>query len=151
MTAPDYNTDFYAWTQAQAAAIRAGAWDAVDAAHVAEEIEDMGKSDRRALVSHLRVLLLHLLKWEYQPERRSDSWVSSMGNAQVEVQTILEESPSLRPELPAFVARAYGQAYQLAARETGISLQVFPGGSPWPPEQLVSATFLDARLARGAP
>ena len=59
MTSPDYDTDFYAWTQAQAAAIRAGTWDAVDRAHLAEEVEDVGKSERRALVSHLRVLLTH--------------------------------------------------------------------------------------------
>ena len=64
MTTPDYDTDFYAWTQAQAEAIRAGTWDAVDRAHLAEEVEDVGKSERRALVSHLRVLLTHLLKWE---------------------------------------------------------------------------------------
>jgi hypothetical protein len=60
-----YDTDFYAWTQAQATALRAGAWDDVDRAHLAEEIEDVGKSERRALAGHLRVLLTHFLKWEF--------------------------------------------------------------------------------------
>jgi Domain of unknown function DUF29 len=133
----DYDTDFYAWTQAQAAAIRAGAWDAVDRVHLAEEVEDVGKSERRALTSHLRVLLTHLLKWEYQPERRSDSWTDSMLHAQIEVQTILEESPSLRPELPAFIARAYAQARFVAAKETTQDLVRFPDTCPWRPDHLL--------------
>jgi hypothetical protein len=133
----DYDTDFYAWTQAQAAAIRAGTWDDVDRAHLAEEIEDVGKSERRALVSHLRVLLTHLLKWEHQPERQSDSWVHSMAHAQVEVQTILDESPSLRAELPAFVARAYEQARFLAARQTRLDRVRFPDTCPWSSDHLL--------------
>jgi Domain of unknown function DUF29 len=151
MTKAAYDTDFYAWTQAQAAAIRAGAWGDVDRDHLAEEIEDVGKSERRALVSHLRVLLTHLLKWEYQPQRRSESWVHSMGNAQVEAQAILEDNTSFYPELPGFVARAYAQACHLAARETRLSPRVFPVGCPWTPEGLLSAKFLDDKLAEPSP
>jgi Domain of unknown function DUF29 len=138
MTKATYDTDFYAWTQAQAAAIRAGAWGDVDRAHLAEEIEDVGKSERRALVSHLRVLLTHLLKWEYQPERRSDGWVDSMANAVVEARTILDDSPSLRPELRTFVDRAYEQARFLAARQTHQDLQRFPAVCPWSPDALLN-------------
>jgi Domain of unknown function DUF29 len=137
MTTPDYDTDFYAWTQAQAAAIRAGAWGAVDRAHLAEEVEDVGKSERRALVGHLRVLLTHLLKWEYQPDRRSDSWVHSMLHAQIEVQTIVDDSPSLRPELPALVARAYEQARRVAAKEMQHDLGWLRDACPWSPDQLL--------------
>jgi hypothetical protein len=137
MTTPDYDTDFYAWTQAQAEAIRAGTWDAVDRAHLAEEVEDVGKSERRALVSHLRVLLTHLLKWQVQPERRSDGWVDSMLHAQIEAQTIIEDSPSLSPELPTFVARAYTQACRVAARETRLDLGRFPDTCAWTPEDLL--------------
>jgi Domain of unknown function DUF29 len=142
----DYDTDFYAWTQAQAAAIRAGAWGAIDRDHLAEEIDDVGKSERRVLVSHLRVLLTHLLKWDAQPQRRSDSWVHSMGNALVEVQTILDESPSLRPELPAFVARAYEQARWLAIRETGLDGVNFPHTCRWSPDDLLNAANLPSKL-----
>jgi hypothetical protein len=142
MTTPDYDTDFYAWTQAQAVAIRTGAWDAVDRAHLAEEVEDVGKSERRALVSHLRVLLTHLLKWEYQPPRRSESWLHSIGHAQIEAQSILDDSPSLYAELPAFVARAYAQARRLAVRETGVPLGVFPFDCPWTPEYLLDPAKL---------
>jgi hypothetical protein len=138
----DYDTDFYAWTQAQAQAIRAGAWADIDREHLAEEIEDVGKSERRAVVSHLRVLLTHLLKWEYQPERRSDSWLHSMGNAQIEVQTILHENHSLHRELPDFVALAYRQACRLAAGETGLSPAAFPSGCPWSVGELLDPTIL---------
>ena len=137
MTTPDYDTDFYAWTQAQAEAIRAGAWGAVDRAHLAEEVEDVGKSERRALVSHLRVLLTHLLKWEVQPERRSDGWVDSMLHAQIEAQTILDDSPSLSPELPALVTRAYTQARRVATRETRLDLVRFPEACAWSPDDLL--------------
>jgi hypothetical protein len=137
MITPDYDTDFYAWTQQQAAAIRTGAWDDVDRNHLAEEVEDVGKSERRALVGHLRVLLTHLLKWQVQPERRSDSWVDSMLHAQIEAQTILDDSPSLHPELSAFVARAYAQARRLAARETRLDLVRLPDTCAWPPDDLL--------------
>ena len=142
----DYDTDFYAWTQAQAAAIRAGAWGDIDRAHLAEEIEDVGKSERRALVSHLRVLLTHLLKWDHQPMRRSESWLDSMANAQIEAQTILDQSPSLRPELPAFVARAYEQALRLAARQTHLEVTQFPPACPWSPEYLLHPDSVPEKL-----
>jgi hypothetical protein len=139
-----YAEDFYTWTQEQARMLRDGIWHAVDAAHMAEEIEDLGKSERRAVISHLRVLLTHLLKWHFQPERRSDSWLHSMGNAQVELQTILHDSPSLHRELPAFVAMAYDQALFLAARETALSVGAFPSHCQWSPEQLlIPATLPD--------
>ncbi|MGH8066500.1 MAG: DUF29 domain-containing protein [Candidatus Entotheonellia bacterium] len=146
MTKAAYDTDFYAWTQAQAAALRAGAWGDVDRDHLAEEIADLGTSQRHAVTSHLRVLLLHLLKWHYQPERRSESWLHSMANAQVEIETYLDESPSLRPELPAFVARAYQQAYRLAVRETGLPTVTFPFACPWTIAQLLDPDFLPAKL-----
>lgn len=140
----DYDTDFYTWVQRQAAAIRAGAWGEVDREHVAEEIEDVGRSERRALVSHLRVLLTHLLKWEHQPQRRSDGWLHSMGNAQIEVQTILDDNRSLRRELPDIVGRAYEQARRLASRETGLPIDTLPLSCPWSPEQLLNqATIPD--------
>ena len=71
---PLYDQDFYAWTNEQAALLRAGRLSEADVEHIAEEIENMGKSEKRELVSRLRVLLLHLLKWQYQPTRRGKSW-----------------------------------------------------------------------------
>ena len=142
----DNDTDFYAWTQAQAAAIRAGAWGDVDRAHLAEEIEDVGKSERRAVISHLRVLLTHLLKWDYQPARRSDSWIHSMINAQVELETLLHASPSLAPDLPAFVAQAYAQARRVASLETALPSAMFPDPCPWGTDVLLRPEWLVEKL-----
>jgi Domain of unknown function DUF29 len=133
----DYDEDFYGWTLSQAKALRTGFWPGLDALHLAEEVEDLGKSERRAVISHLRVLLIHLLKWHFQEQRRSDSWLHSMGNAQVELQTILKDSPSLHHELSTFVAVAYEQATVLTSRETGLSVGAFPINCPWSPEHLL--------------
>jgi Domain of unknown function DUF29 len=94
-------------------------------------VEDMGVSQRHAVVSHLRVLLTHVLKWNYQVERRSESWLQSMLNAQIEIETYLEESPSLRPHVPALIDRAYPQACRVAAKEAGLNLGSFPPSCPW--------------------
>jgi hypothetical protein len=138
----NYDDDFYAWALDQAKALRSGDSTALDMLHLAEEVEDLGRSERRAMISHLRVLLTHLLKWNFQPDRRSESWLHSMGNAQVELQTILQESPSLRPELPTFVTIAYDQARMLAARETVEPAWRFPSDCPWLPEQLLDPVVI---------
>src|SRR5215831_11171986 len=94
-----YDQDFYAWTQEQAALLREGAVHELDLGNLAEEIESLGKSDRRALGSHLRNLVMHLHKWQYQPDGRftGHSWESSIINARDEIAMILEDSHSLVP------------------------------------------------------
>ncbi len=102
-----YEQDFYAWTQEQAALLREGALHDLDVTHLAEEMESLGKSDRRALGSHLRNLVLHLLKWHGQPTGRDTghSWRSSIRNARAEIAVLLEDSPSLRREVSGLLAR----------------------------------------------
>jgi len=146
MTTPTYDTDFYAWTQQQAAALRARDVAALDWDHLAEEVEDLGASQRHAVVSHLRVLLTHRLKWDHQEGRRTASWFSSMVNAQVEVETYLEEYPSLRPHLPTFVQRAYRLARRVAAKETGLAPHVFPDACPWVPDELLDPGWLPEKV-----
>src|SRR5215475_8808190 len=104
-----YDQDFYTWTQEQAALLREGAVDALDLTNLAEEIESLGKSDRRALGSHLRNLVLHLLKWRYQPSGRQTghSWQSSIRNARAEIDVLLEDSRSLQQEVVGLLARWY--------------------------------------------
>jgi Domain of unknown function DUF29 len=126
-----YDDDFYAWTQEQAEYLRAGAWGAIDAMHVAEEIEDVGNEVRHAVESHLRNLLLHLLKWAYQPERRSGSWRSSIRNARIEIEKRLARNPSLVPGLQYSLASEYLHARELAADETDLPLERFPENCPW--------------------
>jgi Domain of unknown function DUF29 len=137
-----YEGDLYAWTQAQAQALREKEWEALDVAHLAEEIESLGNEQAHAVESHLANLLLHLLKWHYQPRRRSRSWRTSLHNARIEIRRRLRRSPSLRPELSTLVEIAYADARKLAMHETGLPLATFPERCPWSPDQLQDEDFL---------
>ena len=138
-----YDADFYAWTQAQAGALRAKDWKALDLEHLAEEIESLGVSDRRTIRSHLRILLMHRLKWTYQPDKRSESWRSSMYTARIFIEETVQDSPSLRGFLPEALAWAYVRARQDAADETGLPLTTFPEICPWSLDQLQEPVFLN--------
>jgi len=137
----DYDTDFYAWTQQQAQALRAQKSKALDWDHLAEEIESLGTEQRHAVRSHLRVLLWHLLKWAYQPAHRGPSWRTSILNARAEITDRLADYPSLRPLVPALLASAYPQARRLAAAETGLPLATFPEACEWPVAQVLDEDF----------
>jgi hypothetical protein len=136
-----YDADFYNWTQAQAAALRAKDWPALDVHNLAEEIESLGASDRRALRSHLMRLSQHLLKWHYQPQRRGESWRQSIDNARLQIELILEDSPSLREFLPTAFAWAYPRARKEAAKESGLPLGTFSETCPWPVAQVMDEDF----------
>ena len=107
MTTSLYDADFDAWAQQQASALRAKDWAALDIEHLAEEVEELRKTERRGVRSQLRLILSHLLKWVYQPDKRTDSRRSTIANGRVLVQADLEDSPSLARELPVLVAWAY--------------------------------------------
>ena len=124
-----------------AALLRAGKLDQIDAAHIAEELEDLGKSERRALGSRLRNLVKHLLKWEFQPERRTGSWRSSIGSARAEIAEILEDSPSLRPAASERLEKGYALARRNAIAETGMDADLFPELCPYGLEQVLSDAF----------
>jgi hypothetical protein len=141
MTTPDYDTDFYAWAQQQAEALRAKDWAALDVEHLAEEVDDLRNTERRAVRSQLRLILSHLLKWVYQPARRTDSWRSTIANGRVLVQEDLEDLPSLAPELEAVAAWAYPWARRDVAQETGLPLATFPEVCPWPVAQVLAEDF----------
>jgi hypothetical protein len=121
-----YEDDFSAWTQEQAEHLRAGLWSAVDVAHVAEEIEDLGNEQRHAVESHLRILLAHLLKWRHQPQRRRRSWQTSILNARVEITRRLERNPGLQHAWSEILIWAYPKARHLAQVETRLPLETFP-------------------------
>src|SRR5919109_178418 len=125
MTTPDYDADFYAWAQAQAAALRAKDWAALDLDHLAEEVEELRKTERRAVRSQLRLILSHLLKWAHQPARRTDSWRSTIANGRVLVQEDLEDNAGLARELDALAAWAYRRARRDAAKDTRLPLATF--------------------------
>lgn len=136
-----YDTDFYQWTQAQAAHLRAKEWVALDVDHLAEEIESLGARDRRALRSQLMRLGQHLLKWRYQPQHRGESWQQSIDDARLQIELILEDSPSLRNFLPEAFAWAYPRARKASANETCLPLATFPEACPWSLEQVLDEDF----------
>jgi hypothetical protein len=141
MTRAAYDADFDAWLQAQVAALRAHQWDALDVEHLVEEVEELRKTERRGVRSQLRLILSHLLKWVYQPDKRTDSWRSTVANGRILVQEDLEDSPSLARELDTLATWAYPRARRDAAKETGLPLATFPEACPWPLVQVLDEDF----------
>jgi hypothetical protein len=111
-----------------------GGFAHVDTANVAEELEALAASDRRALRSHLRTLVLYLLTLKYQPEMASPSWSTSILNASSDINELLTDSPSLRASMPAISAKAYGHARKFASTEIGLPLAIFPMTMTMTPE-----------------
>ncbi len=136
-----YERDFYAWLLHNAALIRTGRVTDADLENIAEELEDMGRSDKRALASQLAVLLMHLLKWQFQPEGRSNSWRGSIVNARRAIARLLKESPSLRGLIPGMVAEEYPDACEDALMETGLPVGALPGACPYSVEALLDKGF----------
>lgn len=137
-----YDQDFFLWTQHMAALLRAGRFHEVDIEHAAEELEDMGKRDLRALNSRLVVLLTHLLKLKMQPGKRSGSWQSTMITQREQIEGILQQSPSLRARLNANLDRNYSIAVRKAAAETGLDRKQFLNACPFTLEQILDLDFL---------
>jgi hypothetical protein len=136
-----YEQDFYAWANEQAALLRAGAFSAADIENIAEEIESMGRGEKRELVSRLTVVLLHLLKWRYQPENRGASWRVSIANTRDDLADLLEDAPSLRANRTVHLASAYKRARRQASAETGLPEKTFPPTSPFSFDQAINVDF----------
>jgi hypothetical protein len=134
-----YEQDFFAWSQTTAALIRAGKWDDLDRDALAEEVESLGKRDRRELGSRLQTLVMHLLKWRYQPSERSGSWRGTIRTARREIAAVLADSPSLRRQVPGMLMTGYADARLDASDDTGLPLATFPDTCPWTPEQVLDA------------
>ncbi len=136
-----YDTDFYAWANEQAFLLRAGQLSAADIANIAEEIESMGRSEQRELENRLTVLLLHLLKWRYQPDLRDNSWRYSVREQRRKLTRHLRQNPSLHAKLTEAIADAYGDAIIDAARETDLPEPTFPTACPWSFDQMMDEGF----------
>jgi len=136
-----YETDFYAWANEQAALLRAGKLSEADIAHIAEEIESMGKTEKRELVSRLTVLLTHLLKWKFQPALRGRSWRLTIIEQRKEVRNHLADNPSLKSLADEAMSVAYDLAIIKAAQETAIDEDGFPSDCPWRFQQATADDF----------
>ncbi len=139
--ASKYDRDFYAWATEQAGLLRAGRLSEADVEHIAEEIETLGRGEKRELVNRLAVLLLHLLKWAYQPERRGKSWRLTIEEQRRQLARHLRDNPSLRAFQDEAIADAYGDAVLRAERETDLPRDLFSWSCPHGFEQVMDDGF----------
>jgi predicted nucleic acid-binding Zn-ribbon protein len=142
-----YERDFFAWANEQAALLRAGRLSEADVENIAEEIESMGRSEKRELTSRLKVLLTHLLKWQCQPGLRSKSWRNTIEGQREDVAEHLADNPSLTDKLPTEFVSAYRKAIRAAAEETGFDRRIFPPVCPWTYEQVMDNDFWPAETS----
>lgn len=137
-----YLTDFNSWIDQTAQFLRERRWHEIDVEHLIEEVEDLGKSERRGIASQLSRLLLHLLKWQYQPQRRSDSWLDSITDARTQIELTIEDSPSLKNYLTEQLEESYQRARRQAAKQTNIQISVFPKECPYSLELVLDEDWL---------
>jgi hypothetical protein len=137
-----YNQDFYLWIETTAKQLKAGNFTEIDLENLIEEIESMGRSEKRALESNLVVLLMHLLKYKYQPEKCSKSWLSTIFEHRRRLNKQFQDSPSLKKYFLETFAECYQDARQQASIETGLDLDIFPLESPFNTDECLNKEFL---------
>ncbi|MCW5696299.1 MAG: DUF29 domain-containing protein [Bauldia sp.] len=137
-----YDADFYLWTQEQARVLRELRPYGVDWENAAEEIESVGRSQKTEIRNRLIVLLMHLLKWQFQPEKRKDGWLSTIGEQRVSIEGLLETSPSLRAFPGDILEWAYERARRRATQETRLSPSTFPEHPPFTIAEVLDDAFM---------
>lgn len=136
-----YTQDFYHWTQEQAQLLRQGRWQELDIDHLVEEIEDLGNRHYDQLESRLAVLIGHLLKWEFQPHLRSNSWQATLDEQRYRIERLLQRNPSLRVKLPEAYTDAWYSAVAIAIRDTNLPRTTFPSACPYAVEQVLDPAW----------
>ncbi|MBW4579363.1 MAG: DUF29 domain-containing protein [Tildeniella nuda ZEHNDER 1965/U140] len=137
-----YDRDFYLWLQETARLLRDGEFQKLDIENLVEEIESMGRSEKRSVKSNLEIVLIHLLKYKYQPERRSNSWRLTLFEHRDRLEAEFLDSPSLRPYFATGFEDCYRSARKKASIETGLPIATFPPDSPFTPEQALNEDYL---------
>ncbi|WP_414552713.1 DUF29 domain-containing protein [Anabaena sp. CCY 0017] len=139
MNPASHENDFYAWTQQQANLLRERQIHQLDWQKIAEEIEDMGRSEKRQLASRLEILIMHLLKWQFQPNLRSRSWQLTIKEQRLRLEQLLQENPSLKSHLTEILDKVYPLATISAEKETALSS--FPETCSYSLTEILSADF----------
>jgi hypothetical protein len=137
-----YNQDYYQWLIQTAQLLKEKEFTQLDLENLIEEIESLGKNEKRAIESNLIVVILHLLNWRYQPEKRSNSWKSSIREHRRRIQRLFSDSPSLKNHLPEILATCYLAAKKQASDETGLSILAFPEECPFSIAECLDEDFL---------
>ena len=133
----EHDDDLYLWSKNQANILRSKEFDKLDIINLIEEIEDLGKSEKRALLSHLTIKLMHMLKVKYQPEKSTRSWELSIKISDNKAKSVLNENPSLKSKLKEIIDDAYSTARLSAAQETGLDEEIFPEKCPWKLKEVI--------------
>jgi len=136
-----YEQDFNLWLNETAQHLKKRDFEAIDLENLIEEIEAMGKSDKRELSSGLIVLIFHLLKWKYQPSHRSSSWENTIDEQRNAIALVLEDSPSLRGFVATEIEKRYPMACKRAAKETHLSIDTFPMNCPFTATEILDLDF----------
>jgi hypothetical protein len=146
-----YDKDFLVWVEATTQLLKQGKLSKLDIKNLIEEVEDLGKRQKQDLKSRLRVLLMHLLKWQYQPDRRSypefsnewnqNSWARTISTQRDDIQDLLADSPSLYNYLSEVLSESYKKACENASKETNIDLTTFPELCPYTDAQILNKDF----------
>ncbi|MDJ0577186.1 MAG: DUF29 domain-containing protein [Xenococcaceae cyanobacterium MO_234.B1] len=131
-----YNRDFIAWADEQALLLEQQRWDELDLVHLIQEVRDLGNRHRDALESQLTRLLMHLLKWQYQPEKRSNSWKSSIREAKKQIDRLIRKHPVLKIHLEQVLEECYLDAREDASDETSLNIDTFPISCPYSIQQI---------------
>ena len=137
----NYDQDFYGWTVEQVALLQNKQFDQIDLEHIIEEIESMGKAERNQLRNRLTVLLMHLLKWQYEPSHRCTSWVQTIREQRRAIPRLIKENPSLKSSLADLLLDAYSNAVEDAADETNLPISLFPTDCPWSYAEFMDKEF----------
>lgn len=137
-----HTTDFNLWIEQTAQLLRSHRWNEIDLEHLIEEVEGLGKSERRAIASQLTRLLLHLLKWQYQPKRRSDSWLDSITDSRTQIELAIIDSPSLKSYPREQLEESYQRARRQAAKQTEMLISTFPEECPYSLELVLDEDWL---------
>jgi UDP:flavonoid glycosyltransferase YjiC (YdhE family) len=136
--AAGYDQDFARWLERQAALLRARRFDLLDLDNLAEEVDAVAQGLHRELRNRIRIVLTHLLKYEFQPERLSDSWLETLGEQRAQIFELLAQNPSLRRRVMEYADRVYPLASAKAARETKLPASAFPASNPFTRDEILS-------------
>ncbi|MBF0537020.1 MAG: DUF29 domain-containing protein [Nitrospirae bacterium] len=136
-----YEVDFYQWAFHNADLLRQGRFTEIDLENIVEELEDMARSNKRELVNRLAVLIMYLLKFQYQAKRRRGSWITTIGNQRTAIKLLLEDSPSLMNNIDTVIAKGFTAAKRKFEKETGISARELPETCLYTFEQLMDYGF----------
>ena len=137
-----YEQDLFAWTQQQVNLLTHQRWHELDVENLIDELEGMARRDRREMINRLIILIAHLLKWEFQPDQQSGSWRGSIQEQRLQLNGLLEDSPSLHQQFIESLEKAYPQAVKLASKETELPTTKFPNECPYELVQLLDEDFL---------